>query len=146
MWTSTRFAKKPRRFTPADSAFSFSVTRVTYKKLHDGPTFHLLNILIFKLQDSGTCPSNNNHRFHFAMSSNIQEVQDFIQQLSSTIKNLPDTDSLAARPTFTALLSLISPSATVSPEAIAELLTQWVSRIQVPAVNVIKVRSTSFRS
>lgn len=75
-----------------------------------------------------------------------QNVQDYIQKLSSTIMKLPDTYSLAARPTFTGLLALISPYVTVSPVAMAELLTQWLSRIQIPVVNVIMVRSTSFRS
>ena len=80
------------------------------------------------------------------MSSNIQEVQDYLQKLSSTVKKLPDTYSLAAKPTFTALLALISSSANVSPVAIVELLNEWLSRLRMPVVKVIKVRSTSFRS
>ena len=79
------------------------------------------------------------------MSPNIQDIQDCLQKLSSTVNKLPKTSTLAARPTFTALLALLSLSAAVSPAAIVELLTKWLSRLQMPVVDIIKVRGISFR-
>lgn len=58
------------------------------------------------------------------MSSNTQDIQDYLEKLSSTVNQVPKTYTLAAKPTFKALLGLLSPSTAVSPAALVELLTK----------------------
>lgn len=48
---------------------------------------------------------------------------------------------LVAKSTFSSLLALLSPSAAVSPAASVELLTKWLSRLQTPVGDIIKVKS-----
>lgn len=87
-------------------------------------------ILLLKSQQPRTsiiCPLNNNISFNLAiMSPHTQEIQDYLQKLSSTVNKLPKTYTLAAKPTFKALLGIFSPSTAVSPPALVELLTNWL--------------------